>query len=90
LTPTDHDLTTVIDAWPSLPDPVKAGIRAMVEAAQIQNLQDCDSTETPCDATTNGGFVANTSETRPIPKHDDNGKVAGSCHLRSTNTRKGA
>ena len=28
------DLAKLIDAWPTLPEPVKAGIRAMVEAAR--------------------------------------------------------
>ena len=32
-TPTDANLQAVVDAWPSLPDPVKAGILAMVTAA---------------------------------------------------------
>ena len=31
---TDPDLAKLIDAWPTLPEPVKAGIRAMVEAAR--------------------------------------------------------
>ena len=31
--PIDSDLATVIDGWPSLPKPVKAGIVAMVRAA---------------------------------------------------------
>jgi len=30
----DPDLATVIAAWPSLPEPIKAGIVAMVNAAQ--------------------------------------------------------
>ena len=31
---TDPDLAKLIDAWPTLPEPVKAGIRAMVDAAR--------------------------------------------------------
>ncbi|MCZ6734540.1 MAG: hypothetical protein O7F17_03720 [Planctomycetota bacterium] len=31
--PIDPDLATVIDAWPSLPKPVKAGIVALVNTA---------------------------------------------------------
>jgi hypothetical protein len=27
------DLATIVDAWPSLPDPIKAGILAMARAA---------------------------------------------------------
>ncbi|MFB3138561.1 MAG: hypothetical protein ACE10B_05025 [Phycisphaerales bacterium] len=30
----DPDLCSIIDAWPSLPKPVKAGIVAMVHAAE--------------------------------------------------------
>lgn len=29
------DLAKLIDAWPTLPEPLKAGIRAMVEAAIV-------------------------------------------------------
>ena len=32
--PIDPDLQSVIDAWETLPDPVKAGILAMVRAAR--------------------------------------------------------
>ena len=32
--PLDDDLRRLIDAWPTLPDPVRAGIAAMVEAAR--------------------------------------------------------
>jgi hypothetical protein len=31
--PTDRDLATVVDAWPELPEAIKAGIVAMVKAA---------------------------------------------------------
>jgi len=31
---TDPDLARVIDAWPHLPEPVKAGIVAMIQAAR--------------------------------------------------------
>ena len=31
---TDPDLAKLINAWPTLPEPLKAGIRAMVEAAR--------------------------------------------------------
>ena len=31
---TDPDLAKLIDAWPTLPQPLKAGIRAMVDAAR--------------------------------------------------------
>ncbi|MBN2580954.1 MAG: hypothetical protein JXB10_18365 [Pirellulales bacterium] len=31
--PIDPDLGAIIDAWPKLPDPIKAGILAMVRAA---------------------------------------------------------
>jgi hypothetical protein len=30
---TDPDLARIVDAWPSLPDAIKAGILAMIEAA---------------------------------------------------------
>ena len=30
----DPDLAALIDAWPTLPDPVRAGIAAMIEAAK--------------------------------------------------------
>ena len=30
----DRGLSSVIDAWPSLPEPVKAGILAMVQVAK--------------------------------------------------------
>jgi hypothetical protein len=30
---TDPDLARIVDAWPSLPDAIRAGILAMVEAA---------------------------------------------------------
>jgi hypothetical protein len=29
----DPDLATIVKAWPALPEPIKAGIRAMVTAA---------------------------------------------------------
>ncbi len=31
--PRDDDLRRLIDAWPDLPEPIRAGIVAMVEAA---------------------------------------------------------
>ncbi len=31
--PNDSDLETIILAWPALPEPVRAGLVAMVEAA---------------------------------------------------------
>jgi hypothetical protein len=33
-TPTDPDLAAVMDAWPELPEAIKAGIAAMVNAAR--------------------------------------------------------
>ena len=35
--PTDPDLQTIADAWPTLPAALKAGIVAMVKAAQAAN-----------------------------------------------------
>ena len=32
-TPTDADLRRLMDAWPALPEPIRAGILAMVAAA---------------------------------------------------------
>jgi len=32
--PNDPDLAALIAAWPDLPDPVRAGINAMVQAAR--------------------------------------------------------
>jgi hypothetical protein len=32
-TPSDPDLAAVIAAWPALPEPIKAGIVAMIKAA---------------------------------------------------------
>jgi hypothetical protein len=29
----DHELAAVVDAWPTLPEPIKAGILAMIRAA---------------------------------------------------------
>ena len=34
-TDADPDLAKLIDAWPTLPEPLKEGIRAMVEAAIV-------------------------------------------------------
>lgn len=34
----DPDLAMLLDAWPTLPEPVKAGILAMVKAAKGKNL----------------------------------------------------
>jgi len=34
-----QDLQALIDAWPSLPDPIKAGILAMVEAAAARKTR---------------------------------------------------
>jgi hypothetical protein len=31
--PIDTELARIVDAWPTLPDAIKAGIMAMVEAA---------------------------------------------------------
>jgi hypothetical protein len=33
----DPDLTAVVDAWPELPEAIRAGILAMVKAALGQN-----------------------------------------------------
>jgi hypothetical protein len=33
---TDPDLARIVDAWPALPDPIKAGIMAMIEAALVR------------------------------------------------------
>jgi hypothetical protein len=33
--PIDAELAAVIEAWPSLPDAIKAGILAMVKAASV-------------------------------------------------------
>ena len=33
--PQDRDLVRVVEAWPELPEPIKAGILAMVRAATI-------------------------------------------------------
>ena len=30
---TDPDLAAIVDAWPTLPEPIKAGIVAMVKAS---------------------------------------------------------
>jgi hypothetical protein len=32
-TPIDPDLAKIIDAWPTLPEPIRAGILAMIRAA---------------------------------------------------------
>jgi hypothetical protein len=32
--PADADLGAVVEAWPNLPEPIRAGILAMVKAAQ--------------------------------------------------------
>jgi hypothetical protein len=32
--PVNADLRAVVEAWPALPEPIKAGILAMVKAAQ--------------------------------------------------------
>ena len=32
--PTDPNLTLIISAWPRLPEPIKAGIIAMIQAAR--------------------------------------------------------
>jgi hypothetical protein len=32
--PIDADLQAIVDAWPTLPEPVRVGIQAMVRAAQ--------------------------------------------------------
>jgi hypothetical protein len=32
---TDPELARIVDAWPTLPDALKAGILAMVEAASV-------------------------------------------------------
>ncbi len=34
----DSDLQHIIDAWPDLPEPIKAGVLAMVKAANGENL----------------------------------------------------
>jgi len=37
----------VVDAWPDLPEPIKAGILAMVKAAsRAEAIYPCDSTRT--------------------------------------------
>jgi hypothetical protein len=33
LTPADHDLAAVVAAWPNLPATIRAGMKAMVQAA---------------------------------------------------------
>ena len=38
----DPDLASVVNAWPSLPEPMKAGILAMVKAATRKGLADED------------------------------------------------
>ena len=35
----DPDLAAVVDAWPSLPEPIRAGIIAMVEATQRSEVE---------------------------------------------------
>ena len=35
----DADLTMIIDAWPGLPDAIKAGILAMVRAANDEGIE---------------------------------------------------
>jgi hypothetical protein len=35
----DDDLASVIDAWPTLPDALKAGILAMIDSARKQNAR---------------------------------------------------
>jgi hypothetical protein len=35
--PADADLRAIVEAWPSLPDSIKAGIGALVKAASIAN-----------------------------------------------------
>ena len=37
--PLDDDLRRLIDAWPTLPEPMRAGILAMVEAAAKDNAR---------------------------------------------------
>jgi hypothetical protein len=36
LCPADRDLATIVDAWPALPDAIRAGILAMVKAASVK------------------------------------------------------
>jgi hypothetical protein len=33
---TDHCLAAVVDAWPDLPEAIKAGIMAMVKASKVR------------------------------------------------------
>jgi hypothetical protein len=33
----DDDLQSIVEAWPTLPDAIKAGIGAMVKAARVAN-----------------------------------------------------
>jgi len=34
MAPTDPDLAAIVTAWPTLPEPIRAGILAMVRAAR--------------------------------------------------------
>jgi len=36
LIPVDSDQQRILDAWPTLPEPLRAGILAMIEAARIE------------------------------------------------------
>jgi hypothetical protein len=36
--PADADLHLIVDAWPTLPEPIRAGILAMVKAAKPESI----------------------------------------------------
>jgi hypothetical protein len=36
LCPADRDLATIVDAWPALPEAIRAGILAMIKAASVK------------------------------------------------------